>query len=315
VSLLWLLLLVAAALSALCSGAETGFYALNPLKIRSRARESAVAAVLLRALRSPGGLLATLLVANNLANDLVVQAAIRLLEDAAVPRAELVAAIVLTPLMFLCCDVLPKQWFALHAESWMSFLAWPLQLLRLLLLPVTLPLQGLARLLEGRRAEAAVLGRQEWAALLREGQSARSGDARVMGAALRALESRGAGLHAFLRPGVPVAAAGASREQLLHCLAAGAAGYVLLARPAAPPLLLRGTRLLSAPPESDPTAAATPLLQLDPRFDLAAALRELRAGGERLAWVGGPTGGLLDLEYALALLAAPAAPARPPNPA
>ncbi len=310
---LWLILLCAGALSALCSGAETGIYALNPLKLQHRARRSAATAALLRALRSPGGLLATLLVTNTLANDLVVQAAIRLFEDADFAHAELLAALVLTPLMFVFGDVLPKQWFAQHAEAWMPLFAAPLLLLRLLLLPVTLPLQGLARIFEGRREEAAVLGRQEWAALLREGQRTHPGDARVMGAALRALESRGAGLRAFLRPAVPLAPPHASREDALRLLADGGLGFVLLARPGAHPALLTGTRLLHADAAAQPPDLATPLLALEPGLDLAGAFQRMRASGLALAWVPGPAGGMLDLEYALSLLAAstPRSPAHP----
>lgn len=306
---LWILLLAAGALSALCSGAETGLYALNPLKVRHRARESAAAALLLRALRSPAGLLATLLVAGNLANDLVVQVVIRMFEAAEVARAELLAALLLTPLMFLLCDVLPKTWFAHHAEDGMPLVAPPLMVLRYLLLPLTLPLQGLARLLEGRREESAVLGRQEWAALLRDGQRSHPGDARVMGAALRALEARGAGLRPFLRPGVPVAPSTATREDALRLLAEAGLGFVLLASAKGPPVLLTGSRLLQADPAAPLPAVALPLLPLDPGQDLAAALARMRATGLGLAWVGGPHGGLLDLEYAFSLLAAPAHPA------
>jgi hypothetical protein len=310
-TVLWILLLAAVALSALCSGAETGLYALNPLKVRHRARESAAAAALLRALRSPAGLLATLLVANNLANDLVVQAAIRLLEAAEIDRAEGIAALLLTPLMFLLCDVLPKAWFAHHAEEGMPVVALPLLALRVLLLPLTLPLQALARLIEGRREESAVLGRQEWAALLREGQRAHPGDARVMGAALRALESRGAGLRPFLRPGVPLAPAHATRDDAVRLLHESGLGFVLLARANGAPALLTGSRLLFADSSQPLDAVALPLLPLEPRLDLAGALARMRAAGLGLAWVSGPQGGLLDLEYALSLLAAPA-PSTPP---
>jgi CBS domain containing-hemolysin-like protein len=302
---LWLLLAAAAALSALCSGAETGLYALNPLKIRHRARVSAGAALLLRALRSPGALLATLLVANNLANDLVVQATIRLLESRTIENAELVAALLLTPLMFLLCDVMPKQWFAQHAEATMPLFAWPLLILRVVLLPLTLPLQGLVRLLEGRREEAAVLGRLEWAALFREGQRTHPGEARVMSAALRAVESRGAGLRPFLRPQVPLLNASATREDGLRRLADCGLGFILVARASGTPALLTGARLLQADPAALPGDLATPLLPLPSGLDLAGALHRLRESGVALAWVTEGAGGFFDLEYALSLLAAP----------
>lgn len=318
----WALLLLGLglAVSALCSGSETGLYALNPLKLRHSARGSATAALLLRVLRSPAGFLATLLVANNAANDALVHAAIALLAAAGVPDAPLWATLALTPVVFLFGEMLPKQWMAVHAASAMPALAWPLAALRLLLLPVTLPLVLLARLFEGRSEEAAVLGRQQWAALLREGEGSAPGEARVMRAALRALESRGRGLAPFLRPGVPLLPRGAPRERVDAAFAAPGAGFVLVERGERAPAVLTGARWLrAAAAEPDPAGLAAPLLALEPDCDLADALAAMRRAGVALAWVPAAeakaAGGLLDLEYALSLLTAPPAAARAARPA
>lgn len=308
----WLLLALGLAISALCSGAETGLYALNPLKLQHSSRASASAALLLRLMRSPAGFLATLLVANNVANDALVQAAIALLEKRGCPDAPLWATLLLTPLVFFFGEMLPKQWTAVHAESAMPALAWPLAALRLLLLPVALPLQLLARLFEGRRDEAAVLSRQQWTALLREGEGEGSapGEARVMRAALRALDSRGRGLAPFLRPDAPRLPEAAGREEVAAALSAAGAGFVLIERaPGEPPALLTGARWLQADPARAPAALATPLLRLDAGLDLAGALAAMRNAGVGLAWASAAAkdgSGLLDLEYALSLLIAPA---------
>ncbi len=302
------LFLLALALSAFCSGAETGFYALNPLKLRHAARESASARLLLRVIRSPAGLLATLLVANNLANDLLVQAAIALADGLGVPDAAFWSALALMPLAFVFCDMLPKQWMAVHAETGMPALAWPLAFLRVVLWPVAVPLMLLARALAGGRARAAVLGRMHWAELLREGERSHPGEARAMRAALGALESRGSGLTKFLRPAQPLLPASVGREEALRALAASGVGFVLLRQDGAAPALLTGARLLQSDPALAPAQLARPLLVLDERTDLAAAFLRLREAGAGLAWAGGSAGGLLDLEYALSLLAAPPTP-------
>lgn len=318
----WFILLVTLAIYALCSGSETGLFALNPLKIRHAARNSTAAALLLRLTRSPAAFLATVTVAINLANDAMVQAAIEILQSYEVVDAALWTTVILTPLLFVLGDMLPKQWMAVHAETTMPAVAWPLAVLRVLMLPLALPLLLIARIFEGRRDEAGVLGRQQWAALLREGQRSSPGDARVMGAALRALEARGRGLTPFLRGGVPRLPRAASRAQVLDALAAHGGGFVLLENPEGPPGLLTGSRLLQSSPEQAPAALATPLLTLPHGCDLADALARMRAAGVALAWLPAAPGGtksgdgLLDLEYALSLLTAPpAAAVRPVRPA
>lgn len=314
----WLLLLLTLAVYALCSGAETGLFALNPLKVRHAARTSTSAAMLLRLLRSPAAFLASLTVAINIANDVMVTAAIEILQHYQVGDAALWATLVLTPALFVFGDMAPKQWMAIHAESTMPTLAWPLTILRALMLPLALPLRLLARLVEGRRDEAAVLGRQQWTALLREGEQSAPGEARVMSAALRALEARGRGLAPFLRAGVPRVAADAGRAQVFDELSAHGAGYVLLEQPSSAPKLLSASRLLHGPQDQEPAALARPLLALPADCDLAGALASMRAAGAAHAWIAPPAGsakgvgGLLDLEYALSLLTAPPAPANRP---
>jgi hypothetical protein len=308
VSLALSLFLLAFVFSALCSGAETGFYALNSVKLRHAARDSASVRLLLRIIRSPAGFLATLLVANNIANDLLVQTGIILAENLGVEDAAFWSALALMPIAFIFCDMLPKQWMAVHAETSMPALAWPLAIMRVLLWPIAAPLIALARALGGGSARSAVLGRLEWAELLREGERSHPGEARAMRAALGALESRGSGLTKFLRPQLTLVPAGASREDALRALAAGGLGFLVLQQPGAAPSLLTGARLLQSDPNLTPAQLARPLLQLDPHTDLADAFRRLREAGMGLAWVGGTPGGLLDLEYALSLLAAPPTP-------
>ena len=133
-----------------------------------------------------------------------------------------------------------------------------------------------------------------------------------MRAALGALESRGAGLTKFLRPNVPLLAATANREDAARALAAGGLGFALLRRTGDAPALLTGARLLQSDLQLPVAEIARPLLVLDPRTDLAGAFQRLREAGTGLAWVSGSPGGLLDLEYALSLLAAPPTPSASP---
>ena len=299
-----LLLLLGLAGSALCAGAETGFYGINAMRLRHLAGESRTAALLARVVRSPAGLITALLVGNNLANDLVVRAGIRVAELAGAGEPAVLATATLTPLVFLFGEVLPKQWALRAPTRRMLAMTAPLAVLRLVMLPVTAPLVAATRL-AGGKGEAA-LARRQFEALLLEGEGHAPGEARVMTAALRALDSRGKGLEPFLRTELPRIPAHASRRVAQEAAAAGP-DLVLMERPGLPPALLVSARLLDADSSVAPASLAVPLLVLPPEADLADALSRMRTFGVAYAWARLEDGreGLCDLEYALSLLLSP----------
>ncbi len=298
------LLLLALALSALFAGSETGYYAMNPLRLRLQAGRSRWAAVLARVVRPPSAFLTMLLVGNNVANDLAVFAGVSLVAAAGIEQPEIWATLMLTPLVFLFGEVAPKQ-IVLGDPLRLLLGATPLLgLFRLLLLPVTAPIVGLAHLFSREDAEA-IAGRRHLAALLLEGgRHPSSGTAPVLVAALRALQSQGKGLQPFLRRDLPLLYANIPLADARIAIAHTRDALALLDRPGRPPGLLLGTHLVLAEPGTAPSALALDLPVLPPDLDLAEALTELRDLGRSFALVGevGEVDSVLDLEYALSLL-------------
>jgi len=302
-----LLLLLALAASAIFAGSETGFYGLNRLRLRQLAEHSWTAGLLARSTASASGFLAALLLGNNLANSLAVQSGVGLLEEWGVGHAELWTTILLTPLLLLVGELLPKAWM-MGRPARMVGLALPLALCRLLFLPFTLPLAWLATRLQGGAA-ANALERRQLEALLHEGRRQAPGEARVMQAALRALDSRGRGLDPFLRMDLPILPQKMTHANALHSLAQSRDGIALLRLPGGRWGLLRAQALLDAPPRQSLASLAVTLPVLPRSIDLGGALVRLRGLRAGFATVEGKgPAAVLDLEYAVAMLVAPAPP-------
>ena len=304
-SLAFLLLLVALLLSAMFAGSETGFYGLNRLRLRHEARTSNAAALLARVLRSPSSFLAMLLIGNNIANDLAVHAAVGIAHGFELSRAEFWATLLLTPLVFLFGEVLPKQ-VMLDSPRLLLRLAWPLGIVRILFWPLTAPLAALASRLEDSKGSSP-LARRQFVALLQQGEENAPGEARVMTAALRAMDSKGKGLREFLRFDLPRLRPGDSLEEARKRLSRSADALALFDHGSGPPSLLLGTRLVDGEEDRPLASFAVPLMKIPPEADLAATLAEMRQAEVAFAWVEKPGdwGGLCDLEYALARLLAP----------
>ena len=114
-------------LSGLFSGMETGVYALNRVRLVGRVAEGHRAARRLhRELESPGRLLASLLVATNAATYLATWCVARLLHESGLgpwSRIALEAAVV-TPVLFVLAETLPKDLFRTHTDRWSYTLSW-----------------------------------------------------------------------------------------------------------------------------------------------------------------------------------------------
>jgi hypothetical protein len=297
------LLLFALAASALFAGSETGYYALNPLKLKLLAGDQRLAAVCARVIRPSGAFLIMLLVGNNVATNLAVAASIAFLADRGAQNPELWATLLLTPIVFLFGEVGPKQ-FVLGDPIRSLLRATPfLIVFRLLLLPVTYPVGLLAGLLN-REDSHAVIGRRHLAALLLEGGRRVHGEAPVMVAAFRALESQGKGLRPFLRTDFPLLSPNSSASVARAALAQTPDTLGLLDRLDKAPGLLLGTRLVHLPANARLSEVAIDLPQLRIEMDLAEALVEMRGSGASFALVGqdGRFEGILDLEFTLSLL-------------
>lgn len=299
----FLLLLLALAGSALFAGSETGYYALNPLKLKLLADDNKLAAICSRVIRPAGSFLIMLLVGNNLANNLAVAASVGLLAGWGMDKPELWATLLLTPVVFLFGEVGPKQ-FVLGDPQRSLLRATPfLGLFRIALLPVTFPVGVIANLLN-REDSQAVIGRHHLTALLLEGGGADHGEAAVLRAALRALESQGKGLRPFLRTDFPLLSPGLTGAAARAILAQTHDTLGLVDRVGKAPALLLGTRMVHMPAGQSLSDVAVDLPLLPMNLDLAEALVRLRSEGASFALVGeaGKYEGVLDLEFTLSLL-------------
>ncbi len=127
--------------SAVFSGLETGVYTLNRVRLHLLAHQGRTSARLLQGMiRRPNRLLGTLLIGNNIANFAASMGITALLEAAAFGdwMLVLIPALLLTPLLFVFGEVLPKDFFQNftdHVTYHFARMLWALQwLLRLTLL-------------------------------------------------------------------------------------------------------------------------------------------------------------------------------------
>lgn len=169
-------------LSALFSGAETAFYRISTLRLSFHAAAGKRrASRLLTFAEDPARFVATLLVGNNVANYLTT-AAIGVAVGALVSSggggaAEVVATWLISPVVFVCGELLPKRLCYLAPSYFLGRNSSFLLAIFRLAAPVAVPLAGLAKLLErggesGNRRVGGVLGRGRLIEVLDEGHRA-----------------------------------------------------------------------------------------------------------------------------------------------
>jgi putative hemolysin len=133
----WLPWLVAAllglVLSGLFSGAETGVYSLNRVRLRVRSEQGAPRARrLARLMERPDEIVITVLVGTNLADYIcsISIAALVMLAGAPLHLSDLYAAAIGTPLVLVFGGIIPKDIFQRHADRLMYALSGPLLVCR-----------------------------------------------------------------------------------------------------------------------------------------------------------------------------------------
>jgi len=333
---LWVILAAGAGLiflSAIFSGAETGVYSVSRVRLEAEAQEGRGAARRLsRLFRDDAGLLITLLIGNNLMLELLTRLAESSVGRSGLPdyTHELGAALVLTPLVFLFGELVPKDLFRRRPHLLLALAEPLISVFRWVVSPLAWPLAlisgWLERLLGLRKAEfARILRREEMVELLAE--SRRSGELEPQAEELaqnvlflrhtpvqrvaipwdRVLtvdldkgpkEVRAAVLRSgFTR--LPALRSGADRRRTV-------AGY------------LHQLDVLGLAPEAGPESELRPLLELPPDLPVDRAVARLQSAGQRIALLGtarAPRGlvTLMDLMLVLASqprFSQPAAPAR-----
>ena len=117
-------------LSALYSGLETGVYCVNKIRLRIRTdSRDRTARVLHNLVRDPTRLLIVLLICNNIANYGTTAAAAVLLATAGFRTggAELIVTLIVTPLLFVWGEMVPKTLFRRHSETLVYRWTWLLR--------------------------------------------------------------------------------------------------------------------------------------------------------------------------------------------
>ncbi len=176
-----LLIACAGLLSAFCSGVETGLYRVPRVRlVLDTVDGSRVARGLLWLTNHPGLFVSTLLVGNTVANYAVpVGIAWFVIELFGYddPRINIAVSILITPILFIFCELLPKSLFHQIPNRLLRTAGWPLFALTVLALPLTWALYFLSRWLQRVLGEEPLkirpaLARRELRQVLEEGEQA-----------------------------------------------------------------------------------------------------------------------------------------------
>jgi putative hemolysin len=146
----WILLaLLGLAGSWLCSGMETGTYTLNRIRLMVRSERPITAAsdqtarILRHEIDNPERLLGTILIGNNLFAYLAAAAITAMLASLGYGDTKIliINIIILTPVILIFCEALPKELFRVNADRLAYFFAPLITVLRLLFtIAIVLPL-------------------------------------------------------------------------------------------------------------------------------------------------------------------------------
>ena len=176
-----LVIACAGLLSAFCSGVETGLYRVPRVRLVLDAVDgSRVARGLLWLTNHPGLFVSTLLVGNTVANYAVpigIAWFVYELFDYDDPRVNIAVSILITPILFIFCELLPKSLFHQIPNRLLRKSGWPLFALTVLALPLTWALYLLSRWLQNVLGEEPLkirpaLARRELRQVLEEGEQA-----------------------------------------------------------------------------------------------------------------------------------------------
>jgi putative hemolysin len=287
-------------LSAVFSGSETGFYSISRVRLEADARAGRRSARLVqRLMRDERGLLITILIGNNLVLELVTN-----LGDDAMGRVlvlpdefrELALTAILTPVIFLAGELMPKDLFRHRPHTLLGIAAPVVAAARVLFLPLSLTLRVVAVALErlfGLREQIIerAFGREAVLSLLAEG--ARSGTvaphAQVL--ARNVLELRSIPVSQVMVPWAEVQhvsldPGGVEARQLVR--ASQHTRLPVVEADGRSSSYLHQLDVLGSADDGDLERLLRPLPALDPQLPVDRALARMRLGGLRLAVVGDP---------------------------
>jgi CBS domain containing-hemolysin-like protein len=168
-------------LGGIFAGTETGMYSASRLRVDAAAKSGGRTSRLVQHLLSDDArLLITLLFSYNLVLRCLASLTERQIAAWIAPPSgwsEALTSVVLTPLVFFWVDLLPKDLFHRRPLSMLHISAWPVVAMQRLLIPIALPLHGLALGIEWLlgvkpSVEREVFGQDAVVTLLDEGRRA-----------------------------------------------------------------------------------------------------------------------------------------------
>lgn len=154
-----LVLIILLLCSALISGAEVAFFSLTPSDLEEQTDQAKKLEIVKNLLDKPKKLLATILVANNAINIAIVLLFASLGKVLlgnlnttlfGIDVRFLIEVVIITFLILLFGEILPKIYASRNNKQFASFMAYPLQVLDTLLTPISTPMKSITKFIQQR---------------------------------------------------------------------------------------------------------------------------------------------------------------------
>ncbi len=144
----YIILIACILMSAYYSGLEMGIYCLNRVRLKNRLdRGWRTAKILNRHLSKPETIICTILVGNNVVNFVTSAVFTNIIEKrTSFLHAELVATLILSPILLVFSEVTPKNLFRQKSDSLLYTLAPTLDISQKLFYPISAVLRGVSRI-------------------------------------------------------------------------------------------------------------------------------------------------------------------------
>ncbi len=295
-TILLLVLAVGLFLSAMFSGSETGLYSVTRSRMEVDVRRGARGARLVQALtKRRAGVLITILIGNNVALELMTLSAEYTFEHHQVVawKRDVFMVLVLTPVVFLFGELLPKDLFRRRPHYLMRLSAPLLTVFRVIFSPLELILRTLTWILEklmGFAPEQIVerSGRLELLSVLAEGRAAGALEPHAEELARNALRLRTMRVTLAMIPWKDVISLQREDSDQVQRLAVEGSTYTRLPVHGGGRVegYVHQLGVLQAGADKPVLTHLRPLLFLEPELSVDRALTQLRVTGRRLAVVG-----------------------------
>ena len=141
----WCLLVLFLCLSAFFSSSETGMMAVNPYRLRHRARHDPAAKRVVHLLDHTDRLLSMILLGNTFANILITSLATLMAIDYWGHKGAFIATVLLTPIILIFAETIPKTYAAMQPEKIAYRASWGLRLFLTLCAPLVWVINAIAR--------------------------------------------------------------------------------------------------------------------------------------------------------------------------